>query len=452
MNHNHTGRRRPARRRATRRSMCMALAGAAAALTLGLSACGSSGSSGGASAAAAPTGTGSGTITWWVNQVTGVNMNAQIVSAFEKLHPSIQVKVVNAPVNTDTNKSTLISQISGGGGPDVYNGDVIWPAQFAAAGLALDLSKDFSSSFWNSFAPGLIKGATYKGGIYGVPLFSDQGFFYYRKDLLAKAHLPVPTTWEQVQSESKELQQKGLVKYGMIFQGASYEGLTCNFTEFLADAGGSILNADSTQSAIDSPQGVKALTYMRGLITSGVTPAAVTSFQEPQAMSVYESGDAAFLRNWAYAWGDANDPSTSKVAGKVGVSLPPTFAGQSGPGYSNIGGWNAYINPNSKNISADVTFLKFLASPEAQEIVAHASEIPTVQSVRASQAVASMSPVFALLGSSKLVARPSTTKQYATVSQAVYTNVNSALSGATSPSAALTSASSAIKNALSGGI
>ena len=222
---------RRARRRATRRSMCIALAGAAA-LALGLSACGSSGSSG-ASAAAAPTGTGSGTITWWANQVTGVNMNAQIVSAFEKLHPSIQVKVVNAPVNTDTNKSTLISQISGGGGPDVYNGDVIWPAQFAAAGLALDLSKDFSGSFWNSFAPGLITGATYKGRHLRGAVVLHQGFLYYRKDLLAKAHLPVPTTWEQVQSESKELQQKGLVKYGMVFQGASYEGLTCNFTEFL---------------------------------------------------------------------------------------------------------------------------------------------------------------------------------------------------------------------------
>ncbi len=379
-------------------------------------------------------------------------MNAQIASAFEKLYPGIHVKLVNAPVNTDTNKSTLISQISGGGGPDVYNGDVIWPAQFTAAGLALDLSKDFSSSFWGTFAPGLIKGATYKGGIYGVPLFSDQGFYYYRKDLLQKAHLPVPTTWEQVQSESETLQKMGSVKYGFIFQGASYEGLTCNYTEFLTDAGGSILNSSSTASAIDSPQGVKTLTYLRGLITSGVTPAAVTSFQEPQAMNVFESGDAAFLRNWAYAWGDANDPSVSKVADKVGVSLPPTFAGQSGPGYSNVGGWNAYINPNSKNISADVTFVKFLASTAAQEIVAHASEIPTVQSVRASQATAAMSPVFALLGSSKLVARPSTTKQYATVSQAVYTSVNSALSGAASPSAALTSASSAIKNALSGGI
>jgi multiple sugar transport system substrate-binding protein len=446
MNRNHTGRRRPIRRRATRRGMGVILAGAAAALTLGLSACGNNGG-GGAAAAPTVTGSGSGTITWWANQVTGVNMNAQIVSAFEKLHPNIHIKLVNAPVNTDTNKSTLISQISGGGGPDVYNGDVIWPAQFAAAGLALDLAKYFDSSFWNTF-----KGATYRGGIYGVPLFSDQGFFYYRKDLLAKAHLPVPTTWEQVQSESKTLQQQGLVKYGMIFQGASYEGLTCNYTEFLADAGGSILNADSTAPAIDSPQGVKALTYLRGLITSGVTPAAVTSFQEPQAMNVFQSGDAAFLRNWAYAWGDANDPSVSKVAGKVGVSLPPTFAGQSGSGHSNIGGWNAYINPNSKNISADVTFLKFLASPAAQGIVAHASEIPTVQSVRASPAVADMNPVFALLGQSNLVARPSTTKQYATVSQAVYTNVNSALSGAASPAAALTAASSAIKDALSGGI
>ncbi len=440
--------RRAGARRRGRWSRPAALAAAGAAFALTLTAC-SSGGGGGSTGAA---GSGSGTITWWANQITGVDMNAEVAKAFEAANPGIHIKIENAPVNTDTNKATLISQISGGGGPDVYNGDVIWPAQFAANHLAADLSKKFDSSFWDSFVPGLIKGATYKSGIYGVPYFSDQGFFYYRKDLLAEAHLPVPTTWEQVQSEAAQLQKQGLVKYGFIFQGASYEGLTCNFTEFLTDAGGTILNSDSTKPALNSDAGKKALTYLRGLITSGVTPAAVTTFQETQGMNVFDAGDAAFFRNWAYAYGDANDPKTSKVAGKVGVSLPPTFQGQSGPGFSNVGGWNAYINPNSKNQAADVKFLQFLAGPTAQNIVAKDSLIPTVQSIRSSQTVARISPVFALLGKSKLVARPSTTKEYSTVSQAVYTNVNSALSGAASPSAALNAAASQITNALSGGI
>ena len=43
-----------------------------------------------------------------------------------------------------------------------------------------------------------VQGATYNGKVYGSPMFEDNGFLYYRKDLLAKENLPVPTTWEQL--------------------------------------------------------------------------------------------------------------------------------------------------------------------------------------------------------------------------------------------------------------
>jgi ABC-type glycerol-3-phosphate transport system substrate-binding protein len=54
-------------------------------------------------------------------------------------------------------------------------------------------------------------------------MFEDQGFLYYRHDLLAKENLPVPTTWEQLESEAEQLQKAGLVKYGFVWEGASYE-------------------------------------------------------------------------------------------------------------------------------------------------------------------------------------------------------------------------------------
>ena len=134
---------------------------------------------------------------------------------------------------------------------------------------------------------------------------------------------------------------------------------------------------------------------MRSLITTGVSPAAVTTFQEAQSMSTFAAGQAAFLRNWDYAYADSQVPGTPTV-GKVGVAPLPTFAGQSYPGYSNIGGWNLYINPHSKNIAADLTFIKFMASTQAQDVLAvQYSEIPTVQSVRTSPQVLAENPVLA---------------------------------------------------------
>ena len=210
-------------------------------------------------------------------------------------------------------------------------GDVIWPAQFGAHQLAVPLSNYLPASYWNQFAPGLVTGATYKGQIYGSPMFEDQGFLYYRKDLLAKEHLPVPTTWEQLESEAETLQKAGLVKYGFVFQGASYEGLTCNYMEYLTDAGGTVTNASYTSADLNSAASIKAVTFMRSLITTGVSPAAVTTIQEPQAMSTFASGSAAFLRNWDYAYADSQVPGTPTV-GKVGVAPLPTFAGAALPG------------------------------------------------------------------------------------------------------------------------
>ena len=110
---------------------------------------------------------------------------------------------------------------------------------------------------------------------------------------------------------------------------------------------------------------------MRSLITSGASPAAVTTFQEPQAMYTFGDGNAAFLRNWDYAYIAAITPSSGGklTASQVGVAPLPTFAGQANPGYSNIGGWNLYINPHSKNLGADLTFIQWMSGTTAQDIL-----------------------------------------------------------------------------------
>jgi multiple sugar transport system substrate-binding protein len=395
----------------------------------------------------------SGTIVWSASPITTTkygDTRTVLIDAFEKAYPKIHVNLVSAPTNTDTNRATLATEISGGSStPDVYMGDVIWPAQFGEHGFAVPLSDYLPSSYWAKFAPGLVAGATYDGKVYGSPLFEDQGFLYYRKDLLAKEGMSPPTTWEQLESDATTLVSKHLVKYGFVWEGDSYEGLTCNFMEYLTDAGGTVTNTGYTKATLDTPAALKALTFMRSLITSGVTPAAVTTFQEPQAMSAFADGDAAFLRNWDYAYSDANTPATSSVVGKVGVEPMPTFAGQATPGYSNIGGWNMYINPHSKNLAADLTFIQWLSSTQAQTILAtEFSEIPTVESVRTSPTVIALNPVLAIVGKTKLVPRPAGTPNYPALSTAIYTNINAALAGSVSPSSALSSAQSQAQTAL----
>ncbi|MDI5961767.1 ABC transporter substrate-binding protein [Streptomyces sp. SL13] len=434
-------------RTAVRSNKAMAVIGAAA-LMLAASACSSGSSSDKTPSASGPA---KGTIVWYANQFgpTNTDVRKTLIAAFEKANPAIKVKLQAAPSDSDTFRSTLTTQISGGNSSfDVYDGDVVWPAQFGKAGLALPLNKYFPASYWKTFSPGLVSSLTYQGKIMAAPLFTDNAFLFYRKDLLAKAHLPVPTTWEQLQSEAKTLQQKKLVKYGFAAQFDSYEGLTADFTEFEADAGGATLNSGATKSTIDSPAALKALTFMRGLVSSGVAPSAITTFQEQQSESLFTSGQVAFLRNWTYAYADS-DSSASKVQGKVGIANLPTFDGKSGPGYSTTGGWNMYVNPHSKHLAADVAFVKWMTGTAAQKIMGiQGGELPVNAAALASPDVQKANPAYPVAAKNKLAARPSDAAEYAQVSNSIYSNVNAAVSGSSSPKDALGKADKAITTAL----
>jgi multiple sugar transport system substrate-binding protein len=432
-----------------RRAQAVVLATAAAALSLGaLSVAPSAYAAKVPHASSAKT-----TIQWWASPIStsGPDLRKTLIAAFEKAYPNITVNLQTAPTNTDTNEADLETTISGGAAtPDVFMGDVIWPGTFGAHGFAVPLSKYLPKSFFNQFAPGLVAGASYNGQVYGAPFFQDQGFLYYRKDLLTAAHLPVPTTWQQLESEAASLVKAGKVKYGFVWEGDSYEGGTCDFMEYYADTGGQVLNSSDTASVLNVGDVTKVLTFMRGLVTSGASPAAVDTFQEPEANTAFDDGQAAFLRNWDYAYGTANTKG-SDVIGKVGVVPLPTFAGQPAPGYSNIGGWNLYINPHSKNLQADLDFIKFISGTQAQTIEAKPpySEIPTNEAVRSNPAIKALNAPFAILSQTKLVPRPAQTPDYAKISQAIYTNMNAALAGSASPSSAANAMASGIKTALS---
>ncbi|GAB3797347.1 ABC transporter substrate-binding protein [Humibacter antri] len=446
------------RRRRGRTARITAVAVAAASALL-LSACSAGGSSGGSTSGTSSTPSGNatkGSISFWAgtNIVGNTDMNKVLIAAFEKEYPGISVKYIVAPQDTDTNRATLTTQISGGSGPDVFLGDVIWPAQFASHQLVTPLSNYLPSSYWKQFANGLVDGATYKGKVYAAPFFEDQSFLYYRKDILQANNLPVPTTWEQLVTEAKQVQAKGQIQDGYVFQGADYEGATCNYVEFLADAGGKVLNTAGTKSEVDSAAALKALTFEQSLVNDGVSPKAQSTFQEQQSLNEFSSGKALFLRNWAYAYA-ASQGTGSAVTGKVGIAPLPTFEGQSKPGYSNIGGWDLYMNPHTKNQAADLTFIKWMTGQTAQKIIAtQFSYIPTNEAVRTTPDVIAKSAVLATVPKTRLVARPSNTPNYPAVSQAIYNAVNGVLAGSLQPDAAIKQMNSGITTALgsSGGL
>jgi multiple sugar transport system substrate-binding protein len=386
------------------------------------------------------------TINWWVSRLPSHDgdLRPHLINAFRRRYPQIDVQIVRSPQDTNANRAALTAQILGGSSsPDVYEGDITWAAQFGHASLAMPLREVLPAGYWDAFPPALRSAASYGDELYFLPMYTDQGFLLYRKDLLAKHGLRVPGTWEELVRTSGRLIEAGEVRSGFAWQGASYEGLTADVTEFLADAGGAIV-ADGS-AAFGSPASLRAIEFLHSLVTRGISPAAVSTYQEQDSMQAFLNGDVAFLRNWAYAYGSANEEG-SGVAGRVGLSTRPGFDGMPQQANATLGGAGTYLNPHTRNLGAALAFARFIASPEGQRIFATKSDLLPA----ALGDTDTPSRTLEVASRATLIARPSSTPYYPQVSKAVYTNVNAVIAGARGVPDALGNAVEQIDDALAG--
>jgi multiple sugar transport system substrate-binding protein len=389
---------------------------------------------------------GDNTLVWYIGS-TDQNQEdyaRSLADEFEVANAPIRVQIRRTPKNTDRSREKLIEALQPGASdpPDVYLGDVIWPVEFAADHRALPLSDQFEASFWDRFEPADVRAVTYQDKIYAAPFFADQGMLFYWRDLVPTP----PKTWEELTRISNDLQKQQKVKYGYVWHGAAYEGLTCIWAEVLADAGGSTLSLDGSRSAIDSPEALFALRFLRRLITSGISPRAVTGFEESEAKQLFVSRQAAFLRGWNVAYSGIGSPNSPDNR-KLGVAPLPSFAGQPGRGYSTIGGWALYINPNTHRLDESKKFIRWMTDVQAQLRLAKLSHIPTNVAVRRDDA-AEENPAVATGLRAVRIGRPSGTAKYPAISKAVYQTLHAALAGERSPEAALEHADQEINRLL----
>jgi multiple sugar transport system substrate-binding protein len=363
----------------------------------------------------------------------------QMVKMFNDKYASqgYKVTLTEFPASADQQRAQFIQrQQAKSDDCDVFSSDVIWTAEFASQKWLYDLTP-YVSQAKSKFIAAPLETVHYGGKYWGVPASSDAAFLFWRTDKMSSA----PSTWQQVYSEAAK-------QGGIVYQGAPYEGLTCDFLELAFAAGGQVLSPDGTKSAFNSPQNVKALTLMVDGIKNGAAPKAVTTYMEPETDQAWTSGRYAFMRNWTYAYA-ADQTGGSKVKGKYKVAPLPKFEGGTTAGI--LGGHNSVISVYTKNPGLALKFADFYASPQWQKVaLAKYSLAAVTASTYDDPAVKKAVPYAAELKQAltQAHARP-VSPVYTQISQAIYKNVNDALAGRTSPSAAIKKADSQISSALS---
>jgi trehalose/maltose transport system substrate-binding protein len=311
---------------------------------------------------------------------------------------------------------------------DVMMLDVIWPGAFAPH--LLDLTQRLATEAKQHY-PNIIQNDTVNGKLIALPWFADVGILYYRTDLLKKyGYSAPPQTWDELQQQATKIMNGEKASNpnftGFVFQGNAYEGLTCNTLEWLASTGGGQM-IENGKVTINNPQATTMLNTVKGWVGS-ITPRGVTTFQEDDARNVFQGGNAAFMRNWPYAYAAAKQGSPIQDTFDAGAL--PANAGQ--PHVGTVGGWQLGVSKYSKSPDAGVEFVRYMASPEVQAWRAVVGTfLPTIQAVAAMPAVVQAQPFLKNISDVQRVTRPSTVlaDQYNQGSTIIFQGVNQILNG-----------------------
>ncbi len=208
------------------------------------------------------------TLTFWT-WVSGIQTE---VNLFEKTHPNIHIKVVNAGQGAAQYTKLNTALKAGSSAPDIVQIEFPYLPEFASSGKLVDLSQYGATSAKSDFVPWTWNQVSQGTKVFAIPQDSGPMGLLYRQDILAKYHLPVPQTWTQFAQEAVTLHQANPKAYLTEFSVNDPNW----FFSLLWQAGSHPFTVNGTNLSIhlDDAAALKVADYWGNLINMKAIPAA----------------------------------------------------------------------------------------------------------------------------------------------------------------------------------
>ena len=110
-----------------------------------------------------------------------------------------------------------------------------------------------------------------------------------------------------------------------------------------------------------------------------VVPSSALTWQEEQVCFAFQNGEAAFMRNWPYAWTLLQDESRSRVARRFAVA--PFPAGDGGQPAAALGGAQLAINAGAPIPHSPLSSWRFWTPEQMIERGRLAAQLPPRRSL-----------------------------------------------------------------------
>ena len=353
-------------------------AGALAAASL--SGCGSDTPSTQANAADAGTGAAEpATIRLWLNGTdTPEPARAWLTDAFAKANPGSTLTIEQQQWEGLVERLTT-SLSSASETPDVVEVGNTQAATFTGVGAFADLTDQLPDLGGDDLLPGFVEAGTSEGRTYAVPYYAGSKFVFYRKSLLAKAGLEVPTTLDEFVDAAVTLKKANPAPSfsGFWFPGQDWR----NGVSLVWAHGGSIAepDGDAWDAQLSSPESLAGLEQAQVLFQQASGAGKDANETDPQVP--FCAGEAAMLSAPGWLRGVLEDPEAGcpQMMADVGAFALPGPDGEAAPVL--LGGSNIAVSAASEHQDLARSVVDLMLSEEYQGLLVEAGLTPALQSL-----------------------------------------------------------------------
>ncbi len=346
-------------RKATMRHLALPAVGL---LALSLTACGGTSGGGGSEGGGAVT---SLRVVDYYNNEPDVTFYQE---ALDECGAEIGVKIERETIPGADLISKVLQMSSSKTLPDVLMLDNPDMAQIAATG-ALTPLEDLGLSA-EGLVQGVVDASTYDGKLYGLQPVTNSIALYYNVDILEKAGVEVPATWDELKTAAAELTEGS--QYGLAFSApANYEG-TWQFLPFMWSNG---VDEDN----LNTPEMAQAIQLWVDLVHAGSVSESVVNWTQGDVNDQFMNGKAAMMIN-----GPWQHPLLNEVEGLNWAVAPTPTPEAGGEAISPLGGetWTVPVNKDAAKAEAAGKLVACLNTDEMQlELAQKRDTVPTRLSV-----------------------------------------------------------------------
>lgn len=242
-----------------------------------------------ATVAAPSVGRASASLTLWTMQLSPFHDDyvKGVLNRFEALHPGVRLKWVDVAWAEMERK--VLASLAAGTAPDVVNLNPQFSARLAELGALEDPRQHLVPAEISAFLPAAWQANQLGGVPFALPWYLSTTVQLVRQDLLARAGVQAPSSFEELPAVAQALRQH-TQRYAWF---APMDGSLA--LETLVSMTGTLLSPDGCRPAFESPEGVQAFNFLHRLYRERWMPPTVLTEGHRGAVQQFLAGEVAMM-------------------------------------------------------------------------------------------------------------------------------------------------------------